>query len=109
MKTMIKKAYYFLFIVILSIKWIFRTTLCDSVKYKGKIYSINNGVICGKWTLLDENLHPFDAPRNECKKVWSIKGIKNNFVFGYSFYISNWFDIWVREGIKPWMRECNIW
>jgi hypothetical protein len=47
--------------------------------------------------------------RSNCKKVFSLKGIKRSFMYGYNFYMINWFDIWCKNGIKPWMKKCDIW
>lgn len=106
---MINKIYYWLFIVWLSTKWIFRTTLCDDVIYKGKKYSINNGVVCNCWTLIDDNRHTFEAQIKDCKKVWSLKGMIRSFKSGYFFYMTSWYSIWCREDILPWMKSCQIW
>jgi hypothetical protein len=27
----------------------------------------------------------------------------------YRFYMTSWYDIWVREPAKPWMLGCKIW
>ena len=107
---MIRKIYWRIKIIWLSLQWIPKMNLGDLVWYKGKQYTIYNGVRYGSWRLSDlDNGKDGWVPRKECKKVWSFKNIKSSFNYGHRFYMTNWYDIWVREGIKPWMLGCNIW
>lgn len=104
---MLKKLYWNLFIRFLAIKWVFRKTLGDEVVYKGKIYTLNNGVCFPSWDSYSHDVHTV-IPDSECKKVWSIRGMLRSYRSGLFFYKTNWLSIWIDIGIKPWMRECNI-
>ncbi len=102
----------YLFVLWLSFKCIFIVKLGDKVYYKGKIATVMNGVVLGKWNLKfqneDYNSDKFFS-REDCKKVKSFSNLFGSFVSGYKFYMGYWFDIWKREGIKDWMLNCNIW
>lgn len=98
-----------LFIIWLSFKWVFRVNLGDEVLYRGKKYIVHNGVRYGKWRLSDELPDDGWVNRSECRKVWTLKNMRRSFRAGYRFYMTSWYDIWKREGIKPWMKNCNIW
>ena len=102
---------YWLLIIWLSFKWMFRTTLGDEIIYNGKKYTIANGVSPATWRLSNYNPDYYKCfvPRKDCKKIWSIKGMIRSFQSGYSFYMGYWYDIWVNVGIKSWMRSCRIW
>lgn len=100
---------YWLLIVGLSIKWMFRVNVMDLVVYNGKQYMVLNGVRADSWRLDLDNGDQGWVPRSECKKVWTLKNIIGSFKSGYRFYMGYWFDIWVRSGIKPWMKGCKIW
>lgn len=107
---MIKKIYYYLLILKLSFKWCWKINLKDYVWYRGKKYVVLNGVSCNSWRLVGlDNGQEGWVPRHECGKLWTVENIVGSFKSGYNFYMTSWFDIWVREGIKPWMKNCNIW
>jgi len=109
---MIKKAYWKLRIFWLCLKAVKNTNLGDKVMYKGKEYIIVNGVHCGAWDIQDKftvGAVRLVVPRSECKKVWSIAGMRQSFFMAWHFYMTSWFDIWCRNGILPWMRGCRIW
>ncbi len=100
---------YWLFIVWLSAKWMFRVTLGDEVIYKGKRYFVANGTAAPYWDLqIKGGFQRVHLYQSEFKKVWSLSGLVRSFRSGYWFYMSSWYRIWVNEGIKPWMRGCNI-
>ncbi len=96
---------YWLLIIRLSFKWMFRTTLGDEIYYQRNRYMVTNGVCPMTWTLDSK----FEAKRIECKKIWSLKGMIRSFKRGYNFYMTNWYGIWIMAGIEPWMKDCNIW
>lgn len=99
-----------IYIIWLSLKWINKTGLGDMVWYQGKRYRVANGVRCGMWRLHGlENGNDGWVPRQECKKVKSLQNYIGSFKSAYRFYMTSWFDIWVGQGIKDWMRQCNIW
>lgn len=106
---MFRKIYWWFFIIRLSLKWCWKINLGDWIWYKGKKYIVSNGVRSGSWRLsyLDNGDNGW-VSRIECGKVWTLKNIIGSFKSGYSFYMTSWLDIWVRNGIKPWMRGCNI-
>ena len=105
-----KKLYWKFRIVILALKWIPVINLGDEVYYKGKKYTVCNGVKVKSWRLscLNNNNNGW-VKRTECKKVWSLKNMTKSFKSGYNFYMTSWFDIWCRDGIKNWMRNLHIW
>ena len=77
----------------------FMLTLGDDIIYKEKPYVVYNGVILDKWSLWP---HPLGStkglvPRDECTKVYSLKGMIESYRKAVRFYNSSWRDIWVRE------------
>jgi len=108
------KIRWWLFVVWLSSKWISKTNLGDEVVFNGKKYLVSNGVCDGFWSLYVEGDRTGEsyikhAKRSECKRVRTLKNYVGSFRSGYRFYMSYWYDIWVRVGIEEWMRGCNIW
>jgi len=114
---MISKVFWWLYVVYLSAKWMFRQNLGNIVIYQGRRWYINNGTAPGVWDLLaprteaitTKRRKSIHAPRKECKLVKSPSNILCSFRSGYHFYMTSWFRIWYNEGIKPWMRGCRIW
>ena len=107
---MFKKMYWKLKIICLSFKWCWRINLGDEVFYKNNKYIVYNGVRSGSWRLGNlDNDNDGWVKRAECKKVWTLQNIIHSYKSGYRFYMTSWYDIWTREGIKDWMRNCNIW
>ena len=105
-----KKTYWKLFVIYLSLKWCFKVNLGDWVYYKNEKHVVCNGVRYGMWRLnLGNTSEEGWVKRSECRKVWSIENVTHSFKSGYSFYMGNWHEIWCREGILPWMKGCNIW
>lgn len=104
------KLYWKVRIFFLALRWIPQVNLGDKVRYQGKIFSVSNGNRAASWRLggLDNGRDGW-VPRNECKKVWTFANVRWSFLAGWRFYMTSWFDIWCREGIKGWMRGCNIW
>jgi hypothetical protein len=104
------RTYFMAKILWLSFKWVFRTNLGDRVIYRGKEYTVANGVQSGSWRLAGlENWRDGWVARTECRKVKTLSNCVGSFRSGYRFYMGYWYDIWCREGIKPWMRKCKIW
>ena len=106
---MITKLYWKIRILWMALRWIPQTNLGDEIIYQGKKYTIINGVRPESWRIDLNNDDGGWVKRKDCKKVLSISNIKHSFYSGYNFYMTSWFDIWCREGIKDWMRGCNIW
>lgn len=107
---------YWLLIVWLSGKWMFRINLSDHVWATGGSVSsvrkclVCNGVSSGSLDVEDvKTRERFSAAYADCRKVWTLANILGSFKFGYRFYMNCWFDIWKQQGIKRWMRGCNIW
>ena len=103
-------------IIWLSLRWIPQVNLGDYVHYRGGIYMVYNGVRCGMWRLgnLDDGKDKHNTgwvKRSDCRKVWSLTNIRHSFRSGYNFYMTSWYDIWCREGIKGWMKDTarNLW
>ena len=125
-----KKIYWWSYIIILSLRWVRKINIHDKVIYNGKVYIISDGVHYPKWDIrrydptwandpvwgcMSKGLDKDGNPNRICideKLLYKVRSLRNywgSFAFGYYFYMTNWFDIWVDEGIKPWMRGCNIW
>jgi len=116
---MLNKLRWKVYIIWLSLKWCFQVNLGDEVWYRGLKYNVLNGVHCGEWRLVGPDtfghMVTFDngrdgwVPRKDCKKVKTLSNYIHSFKSGYWFYMTSWYDIWVREGILDWMKGCNIW
>ena len=109
-----KALYWRIKILWLSFRWIFQVNLGDYVWYEGKKYLVYNGVRCGCWRLskLVDGKDEHNAgwvKRSDCTKVRSIRNDIRSWESGYRFYMTSWYSIWKREGIKDWMRGCRIW
>ena len=104
-----RKIYFWLYILYLSALWMRQVNLGNSVEYKGKVYIVLNGASQNHWRIIDSDGRDMWVPRDECSKVKSLSNYIHSFRFGYSFYMTSWYSIWVREGIKPWMKNCSIW
>ena len=107
----LNKIRWWVYVVYLSSKWVFRTNLGDIIIYQKEEYVVGNGVDSMSWTIyrLSDRKRIESAPKKECKKKISFKNYIGSFESGYNFYITNWFGIWCREGIEDWMRGCKIW
>lgn len=106
----IKRIFWKLRIIWLAIQWIPQTNLGDKVWYQGKEYMVCNGVRAKSWRLGDfDNGDNGWVRRSECRKVKSLANYWHSFQSGYQFYMTSWFGIWTKQGIKDWMQNCNIW
>lgn len=105
-----KKVWYWVYIRYLATRWVFQVNLGNEVFYKGKKYTVANGTRTGCWRLhdLDNNKDGW-VPRSECKLVLSYKNLHRSYKYGVRFYMGYWYDIWCKNGIKQWVRSCNIW
>ena len=116
---MMNKLRWWIYVIWLSAKWCFQVNLGDLVWYHGRKYVVLNGVRSNSWKLAEwnifgeplvlENGNDGWVPRAECKKVKTLSNAIGSFRSGYRFYMTSWYDIWVREGILDWMRSCRIW
>ena len=102
------RLYWRLFVIRLSLRWMLNYNLGDLVWYGGEQWTLVQGVCAPRWTLQKGN-DRVEAYQTAFRKVRSLSNYWRSFVWGYKFYMQNWYDIWLREGIKPWMRGCNIW
>ena len=103
------KLYWRLYIIRLSLRWIFSLNIGDLVWYHGEKWTLIQGVCCPRWDLaLGDKCQNF-VHESEFRKVRSIKNYWQSFKSGHWFYTGYWYKIWVNEGIKPWMFGCNIW
>lgn len=101
---------YRLLIILLSIKWTFRVNIGDYIWYKGKKYTVANGVRPYSWRLHElNNSDDGWVKRTDCRKVWTLQNMIGSFKSGHQFYMTAWYGIWKNSGIKKWMRKCNIW
>jgi|AntAceMinimDraft_17_1070374.scaffolds.fasta_scaffold19607_1 hypothetical protein len=103
------KIKYKILIVLLSIKWMLRVNLGDYVWYNGEKHMVLNGVRSDSWRLNDIDYDSGWVRRSKCKKVISLNNICQSFSSGYNFYMTNWYQLWISNGIKPWMKQCDIW
>lgn len=107
MTAILRRLYFRMYIRWLALQWVRRINVGDAVWHNGRIRVVSNGAHDGFWTLTD----PWEEfiPRSECRKVVSFQ----NFLWGYrsgvQFYTTAWLDIWVRDGIQPWVRALRIW
>ena len=106
----VNRAYWKIRIFFLALRWIPQINLGDVVKYNGRKYIVHNGARYNSWRLAGlRNADDGWVSRSDCTKVFTLKNIRNSFMSGWNFYMRSSFDIWCREGIKDWMRGCNIW
>ena len=109
-----RRAYWWVRVVLLSLRWMRRLGIGDYVEYKGERWMLVQGVCRPSWDLVrkcttGEEKRENHVHESEFKKIHSVSGYIDSFRRGYRFYMSNWYDSWVRGGIKPWMRGCRIW
>lgn len=100
---------YYLLVIWLSLKWVFRVNLGDVVLYRGNKYVVFNGVMSKSWRIDIDNGRDGWVPRSECRKHITFANLHNSFKSGYHFYMTNWYVIWANDGVKPWMLGCKIW
>ena len=98
------------FIIRLCLRWCWKICVGDQVWYREKKYLVANGARFHSWRLRGLwNERDGWVSRENCRKVKTPKNAWGSFRRGYRFYMSNWYQIWVSQGIEPWMRRCNIW
>lgn len=101
--------YYWLLVVRLALRWTRQFNLGDEVVYHGERWILNQGVRDPLWSLCHADGRYIEVHRENFRKASGLRSLWRSFQSGYRFYMRSWFDIWVREGIKPWMRGCSIW
>lgn len=106
MFKLLRKLFYRVYILYLSFKRIFHINLGDYVWYKKNRYLVANGNCDGMWRLIElKNNDNGLVNRNDCRKSWTFYNLINSFKSGYKFYMLNWYDIWVYDGIEDWMKK----
>ncbi len=109
-RVQLTKAYWWIRILLLSLKWLRGIKLGTMVEYKGDIWIVVNGAYCSRsWDIARGDARINCVPESSLSKVKNLANYMHGFKSGYRFYMNCWFSIWVNEGIKPWMRGCNIW
>jgi len=108
MKKVFRSIKYWLLVVWLSSKWIFKINLGDSVIYKGEKYIAVQGVSDPYWVIM-KGEDRLSVHKKDFKKEKTIKNFLKSFNSGYRFYMRSWFGIWVNSGIQGWMKGCKIW
>lgn len=108
--TMLKAIYWRAYILRLALRWVPRFNIGDRVIYGGREWYLAQGVCAPRWTLRSEtDGEEVYANEKDFRKVRSLPNYWRSFRYGYRFYMTSWYSIWMREGIKDWMRGCNIW
>lgn len=101
-----KAIYWRLRIMIFSLRWIPRFNIGDRVWYQGRVWRLSQGVKSPIWTLRDGN-EAVEAPESQFAKVKSVSNYWGSFKSGYRFYMRNWYSIWLRDGIEPWVKDLK--
>ena len=86
---------------------IFTVNLGSKVIYKGNVYEVCNGVRSMSWRLEPSLTLPDDGwvLRSECRKILSLKNLRQTYNFLVKFYEGYWLDIWTN--VRP--REKGEW
>ena len=103
-----KKLYWWIRVLLLALCWVPRFNLGDRVWFRGEQWFLIQGVSAPLWDLV-RGKKRITVHETEMQKVQSLRNYIGSFRSGYKFYMTNWYRIWVREGIQPWMRGCRIW
>lgn len=99
MKQLYRKVYWWLYMVCLSVPWMWRYCLRDEVIYDRRVWVLAQGVRKPVWTLsiyltngqvMNQEVHEKDF-----RKVWTPANVLRSFRNGYEFYHGYWYDIWV--------------
>jgi hypothetical protein len=93
----------------LALRWIGKINLGDEVIHQGKRWTLIQGVSNPYWNLARDGEYLDYVHHDQFRKVKGLRAAWRSFHAGYRFYMTSWYSIWVREGIKPWMLACNIW
>lgn len=102
------RIYWRIRIILMCIKFLKGLRLGHEVVYRGKVYTLLQGVSAPLWDLHRDG-EAIKAYEHEFRKRRTLANYLHGPRFMYRFYMGYWFDIWCREGIKPWMRACKIW
>jgi hypothetical protein len=95
--------------VLLSLRWIRSLNLGDKVLYRGEEWILVQGVYAPLWHLGRNERRVEYVHQSQFHKVRTLSNYYYSFKSGYNFYMTNWYRIWVMNGVEPWMCACNIW
>lgn len=104
------KYFYRIVIVYLAIKrLLYDYSLGEEVLYKDRVCILCQGVDNPYWNLSNKESDEYytHIHKDEFKKYWTYDNIKETFKSNYSFYMTNWFDIWVRKAIEAFIRKMD--
>ena len=105
-----RRIYYWFKIVFLSLKWIPNINLGDIVLCEGRRWVVSQGVTAPTWEIQTvDGFERKSVHESLFKKEPTFKNYLGSFKFGYSFYMTSWYQIWCHRGIEPWMKSCRIW
>lgn len=104
-----RAVYWRVRIVVIALRWVNKFNLGDRVKHDGVEWTLIQGVSAPVWDLWREESGRRSVHEREMAKVRSLSNYVGSFISGYRFYMQNWYAIWTRGGIKPWMRQLPIW
>lgn len=103
------RLYWWIKVVRLSLRWVPRLNIGRMVWWKGEKWMLIQGVCDPAWDLARGERRENHIHSREFKAVQNPVEWGRAFMSAYRFYMGYWYDIWVREGIQPWMLTCNIW
>lgn len=104
------------FIFLQAISWIGKINLGGKVRYKGKVWMVNNGVSAPFWDLWQPeskaraNVNEKDFQLIQNPVEWWL-----SFKYGWRFYYGYWFHIWRRQFacgeriMRPAQHICRVW
>lgn len=104
------KYFYKMVIIYLAIKrLLYDYSLGEEVLYKDRVCILCQGVDKPYWNLSDKESDDYytHVNENDFKKYWTYDNIKETFKSNYNFYMTNWFDIWVRKAIEAFIRKMD--
>ena len=104
-----RRLYWRLRIAFLALRWIPQLNLGDMVRFDDDVWVLVQGVNRPYWKLHHPGRGVVQVHKREFRKVWTLGNMWGSFRSGYHFYMTSWYCIWLREGIKPWVRGCDIW
>jgi hypothetical protein len=107
--TYLKRIYWKLFIYWLALRWIPTLNLGDAVTHKGETYYLTQGVNKPYWNMKGDAGYLERVHERDFKKQRTLANYMASYRSGVRFYTQSWYSIWVRNGIEPWMRGCDIW
>lgn len=106
-----KAIYWRLFMFRLALRWVFRLNLGREVWYEGRKWTLVQGVRSPVWTLVpcEPPVETKEVHEKDFRLVRTWRNYWHGFSSGYLYYRTSWYDIWMRNGIEPWMIGCRIW